>query len=411
MTAIASEQNARAVAEAAARVSYGRLVALLASHTRDIANAEDALSDAFAAALSTWPQRGVPTNPEAWLFTAARRNLSHGFRHQRVVSLAEEDLLRRVEERVNAAWSAGSDERLNLLFVCAHPAIDEQIRTPLMLQTVLGLDAQAIAAAFLVAPATMGQRLVRAKTKIRDAGVPFQVPEPAELPERLHDVLRAIYVAFGAGWDDLASGRGLAEEAIFLGRTMVALLPYEPEAKGLLALMLYCHARRDARRGPDGAFIPLAQQDPARWHRASIVEAEQLLTAAAAAQRFGRFQCEAAIQSVHAQRAITGVLQHHAVLALYDLLLAHAPSVGAAVARAAALLDAADPAAAARALDALPSSDVANYQPFWVTRARLAEHRGLNADAIQYTERALALSDEPQVRAFLLTRLSALRSL
>lgn len=270
---------------------------------------------------------------------------------------AVEALLLRADERAEAEGWSTRDERLALLFVCAHPAIDEGVRTPLMLQTVLGLDAQRIGSAFLVAPSTMGQRLVRAKAKIKEGGLRFEVPDASQLAERLDDVLRSVYVAYGAGWDDLSGGRGLSEEALFLGRTLLGLLPEEPEVKGLLALMLYCEARRGARLDDAGLFVPLAQQDPGRWSRPLIVEAEGLLSQAATAQRFGRFQCEAAIQSVHAQRAITGVTQHQALRVLYDLLLSRVPSMGVAVARAAALLEAGDLQGAAPALDSLDAED------------------------------------------------------
>ncbi|MBL8953087.1 MAG: hypothetical protein JNK82_20085 [Myxococcaceae bacterium] len=285
--------DAHESAAAAAGRSYGRLVALLASRTRDIAGAEDALAEAFAAALATWPTRGVPENPDAWLLTVARRTAAHGERHRRVRSGTVDELLRRADERRDLADGAPLDERLKLLFVCAHPAIDVGVRTPLMLQTVLGLSAERIASAFLVSPATMGQRLVRAKVKIKEAGLEFEVPEAAELPARLDDVLQAVYAAFGAGWDDLDAGRGLTDEALFLGRTLVELAPAEPEPKGLLALMLYCDSRRAARRDADGRFVPLPQQDPRRWNPALVVEAEGLLTEASRAARFGRFQCEA----------------------------------------------------------------------------------------------------------------------
>jgi RNA polymerase sigma-70 factor (ECF subfamily) len=348
----------------------------------------------------------VPVSPEAWLLTAARRNLMHRARHQSVQLGAVGELLMRIDEGAETPDWATVDERLKLLFVCAHPAIDETIRTPLMLQTVLGLDAQRIASAFLVAPATMGQRLVRAKAKIKHAALRFDVPDLKEAPTRLDDVLRAVYVAYGSGWDDLAGGRGLAEEAIFLGRTLVSLLPQEPEAQGLLAMMLYCESRRDARRDDAGRFVPLPEQDPRRWSTAMIIEAEALLTAASQAGRFGRFQCEAAIQSVHAQRAITGRTHHAALRVLYDLLLAHAPTVGVAVGRAAALIEADALDDGARALDALDPESVLAYQPYWVVRARLAERRGELDTMRSALERALGLTEDPAVRRFLSDRLA-----
>lgn len=397
--------EARRAAELAARTSYGRLIASLASRSRDIVVAEDALSDAFAAALATWPERGVPSSPEAWLLTAARRNLNHRARHQNVQLGAVAELLSRIDEGAEATDWAAVDERLKLLFVCAHPAIDENIRTPLMLQTVLGLDAQRIGSAFLVAPSTMGQRLVRAKTKIKQAALRFEVPDLREAPTRLDDVLRAVYVAYGSAWDDHAGGRGLAEEALYLGRTLVSLLPQEPEARGLLALMLYCESRREARRDASGRFVPLPEQDPRRWSTAMIIEAEALLTAASQAGRFGRFQCEAAIQSVHAQRGVTGHTEHAAICLLYELLLNHTPSVGVAVGRAAALIEAGALEDGARALDALDPESVLLYQPYWVVRARLAERRGDQELMRSTLERALGLTEDAAVRRYLSDRL------
>ena len=409
--------EARKAAEASARASYGRLVALLAARSGDIAGAEDALAEAFTAALQTWPERGVPDSPEAWLLTAARNALSKRVRHGKVVESAAPDVLLGEELRGEASraldleegWSK-LDDRLKLLFVCAHPAIDAAVRTPLMLQTVLGLDAERIGSAFLVAPTTMGQRLVRAKTKIKAAGVRFAVPDARELPDRLEEVLDAVYAAYGTGWDDLEGpgGRGLTEEALFLGRLLVSLLPGEPEALGLLALMLFCESRREARRDHDGSFVPLDRQDPARWSRVMIVEAENLLVAASEAKRFGRFQCEAAIQSVHAQRAVTGAVNRDALRLLYDMLWTLAPSVGVAVARAASRLDIGDLDVASAAIHGIAAADVASYQPYWVTRARVAEATGDLTDARVSLERGLGLTEDEAVRAFLFAQLKNL---
>src|ERR1700678_1182782 len=215
--------------ERVARESYGRLVAYLCSNTRDVGSAEDALSNALVAALETWPRDGLPQNPEAWLLTAARRSFIDLVRHRRVAEASEPTLQLLREEREVSLSKDFPDDRLKLLFVCAHPAIDPAIHTPLMLQTVLGLDAARIAGAFLVSPKTMGQRLVRAKTKIRDSGIQFEVPQDSELPQRLDAVLEAIYAAFGIGWDDMAGadqrGRDLAEEAIWLARVLLQLMP------------------------------------------------------------------------------------------------------------------------------------------------------------------------------------------
>ena len=395
-------------AELAARASYGRLLAYLAARWRDVARAEDALGDALLAALETWPRTGVPDKPEAWLLTAARRRLVDGARHAGVAAAAEADLKVMLDERADASPAALPDERLALLFVCAHPAIDEAARTPLMLQTVLGLDAARIASAFLVAPATMSQRLVRVKAKIREAGIRFEIPAPGELAARLDAVLEAIYVAYGSGWEDVAGSdprrRGLAEEAIWLGQLVARLLPDEPEAQGLLALMLYCEARRAARRDAAGAYVPLGFQDLRRWSRPMIEEAEEVLAGAARLKAAGRFQLEAAIQSVHAQRVRTGETDWEAVTLLYEGLLRHAPTMGARVAHAAALGEARDAEAGLAALDAIPPDEVATYQPYWALRGHVLKALGRAAEAGEAYDRAIGLSEDPAVRAFLLGR-------
>ena len=401
-------RDAGQAAELAARASYGRLLAYLAARWRDVARAEDALGDALLAALETWPRTGVPDNPVAWLLTAARRRLVDGARHAGVAAAAEADLKVMLDERADASPAAFPDERLALLFVCAHPAIDEAARTPLMLQTVLGLDAARIASAFLVAPATMSQRLVRVKAKIREAGIHFEIPAPGELAARLDAVLEAIYAAYGSGWEDVAGAdprrHGLAEEAIWLGRLVARLRPDEPEAQGLLALMLHCEARRAARRDAAGAYVPLGFQDLRRWSRPMIEEAEEVLAGAARLKAAGRFQLEAAIQSVHAQRVRTGETDWEAVTLLYEGLLRHAPTMGARVAHAAALGEARDAEAGLAALDAIPSDEVATYQPYWALRGHVLKALGRAAEAGEAYERAIGLSEDPAVRAFLLGR-------
>jgi RNA polymerase sigma-70 factor (ECF subfamily) len=253
--------DAAHLAEATLRRSYGKLVAILASRSRDLAGAEDALAEAFAAALVSWPRDGVPGSPEAWLVAIARRRAIDAARRRQTAA----DATTALQQLVDEAGDGGGDlpdHRLGLLFACAHPAIDRAIRAPLMLQAVLGLDAATIGSAFLVAPATMGQRLVRAKQKIRQAGVPFRVPERGELAERLDAVLDAIYAAFAEGWTATGAadtpGRDLADEALFLGHLVSELLPGEAEALGLLALMLHASARRAARRDDSGEYVPLA---------------------------------------------------------------------------------------------------------------------------------------------------------
>jgi RNA polymerase sigma-70 factor (ECF subfamily) len=387
------------IIEATARTAYGRLLAWLAARTRDVAAAEDALADAFAAALRSWPAQGVPDRPEAWLLTAARRRLADRARHARVRAAAATALIELAEQRAAPA-PAFPDERLALLFVCAHPAIDPAARTPLMLQCVLGLDAARIAAAFLETPAAMGQRLSRAKAKIRAAAIRFAVPEPADLPARLPAVLEAIYAAFTAGWNDGAGAdarrRDLAEEAIFLGRVLTQHLPAAPEARGLLALMLLAAARHPARRDAEGRFVPLAEQNPALWHAPLLAEGMAELARAATARTPGRFQLEAAIQALHCTRPT----DWHEVALLYEGLLAHAPTLGVRVGRAAAAAEAHGPANGLALLDAIEGAQ--DYQPFWAVRAHLLA--ALGQDPTEAASRAIALADDPAVRAWLAER-------
>ncbi len=274
-----------------------------------------------------------------------------------------------------------------------------------MLQTVLGLDAARIASAFVVAPATMGQRLVRVKAKIRDARIRFEIPEPHELPARVGAVLGAIYAAYGSGWENVAGAdprrSGLAEEAIWLGRLITRLLPEEPEGHGLLALMLHCEARRAARRDPAGGYVPLDRQDVALWSRSMIREAEQSLTQASRADDPGRFQLEAAIQSVHAERAVTGRTDWEAIALLYAGLLRSAPTIGARVGYAAALAEVNSTEAGLEALAAIPRDAVASYQPYWALSAYLLKRLGRAEQADQAYAKAIGLSENLAVREFL----------
>ncbi|WP_280152233.1 DUF6596 domain-containing protein [Piscinibacter sp. XHJ-5] len=404
--------GARKAAEAVARASYGKLVAFLAARSRDVVAAEDALSEAFAAALADWPVHGIPRTPEAWLLTVARRRLIDAARRRRSGEEAVPTLLLLADELEDGPGSetAIPDERLRLMFACAHPAIDAGVRAPLMLQTVLGFDAATIASAFLVAPSAMGQRLVRAKSRIRQAGIPFSVPDHEELPERLRAVLDAIYTIYTEGWSDPAGvqsrSRGLAEEAIWLGRLVASLLPQEPEALGLLALMLHAEARRDARRDAQGGFVPLDAQDPARWDAALIGEAEALLLAASRLDAPGRFQLEAAVQSAHAARRLTGATDWAAIVSLYDALLTLTGSTVVAINRAVALASclggAQGAATGVQALDALvPDAQLVAYQPYWAARAALLARAGDRAAAAEAYRRAIGLETDLAVRHFL----------
>lgn len=398
--------TARDTAERVARASYGRLIAILSARSRDIAAAEDALAEAFASALRSWVEHGVPTNPESWLLTAARNVMKNQHRHRGVVEAAIPELLAS-HEAMAVHEATFPDERLKLLFVCAHPAIDEGIRTPLMLQTILGLDAARIGSAFLVSPTTMGQRLTRAKAKIKDTRLRFELPSPDDMPQRLSEVLEAIYAAYGIGWDAAygfeSGSHGLTDEAIYLGRLVVSLIPDEPEAMGLLALMLYCDARRNARRDELGQFVPLDRQDARLWKRDLIIEAENLLTAASRHARFGRFQCEAAIQSVHIQRPIIGRTNHDALITLYRMLAHYRPSIGAKTGLAAVLVEAGKEGEALRLLDDLAAEETLTYQPYWVTRGKALHALGQIEPGDKAIETAIGLTEEEPVRVFLRT--------
>jgi len=408
----ATGDEAGRAAERVARESFGRLVALLAARSGDVAAAEDALSEAFAAALRQWPKSGVPDNPAAWLVTVARRRGGDAARRRAVEAGGVDRLALIAEELEDAALSPDAipDRRLALMFACAHPAIDRAMRAPLILQTVLGLTAEEIAAAFLVPPGTMGQRLVRAKARIRDTGISFAVPERGELPERLEAVLEAIYAAYARGWRELGDGAPrLAEEAIWLGQVVVGLLPDEPEAKGMLALMLYAEARRSARRTDDGAFVPLEAQDVARWDRAALARAELLLREASATGPSGRYQIEAAIQSAHVARRLSGAATWPAIVALYDHLLALTGSPVVALNRAVALAETDGPMSALDALDPLAADErLAGYQPYWAARGDLLARAGRMGEAREALTRALGLADDPAVRTYLRTRIERL---
>ena len=410
-------EQARNLAEAVARCSYGKLVAFLAARTHDVAAAEDALSEAFASALADWPRKGCPANPEAWLLTVARRKMIDAFRGQRREIAGEE--LQEIADGLGAAALAAEipnqipDQRLALMFVCSHPAIDAGIRAPLILQVILGLDAKAIASAFLLSPAAMGKRLGRAKEKIREAGIPFHVPEPEELPTRLDAVLDAVYAAFAEGWSDPGgtdvARRDLTEEAMFLARLVTELLPQEPEALGLHALMLHAEARRSARRREDGEYVPLAEQDPAVWNSRMIDEAEALLLRASTLGILGRYQLEAALQSAHVDRCRTGRANWVEVVRLYDALFALAGSPVVAINRALAI---AELKGASAGLDAMPEAAadprLAEYQPYWAARAELLAKAGTHDEARRAYEIAIGLERDPAVRRFLQMRQSAL---
>ncbi len=404
--------NTHRAAEHAAREHYSRLLASLAARFRDVSAAEDALADSLVAALAQWPVSGVPDEPAAWLLTVARRRHSDRLRRQTTAKAALDQM---AFDAHSGSGSPMNDRRLELLFACAHPAIEENVRAPLMLQVVFGLDAGAIAGLFLVSPAAMAQRLVRAKQKIRDAHIPFYVPGPDGYPERLDFVLQAIYALFtrdGVLWHAATGNRdSLGEEAIWLGDLVVGLSNRQPEALGLLALMLFVESRRGARRDREARYVPLSRQSAALWDSAMIGRAETLLREAADKKIMGKFQLEAAIQSVHCARAKTGATDWSAILALYDGMLALGSSLVAEINRALAVLQVNGAEAALSALDTMTSARVAAYQPYWAARAHILEECGRREEAIASYDRAIALEMDEATMDFLKDRLRALRGL
>lgn len=389
-----STPDPRSVVERVARESYGRLIAYLGGRFGDLAAAEDALAAALVAALETWPVSGVPDSPDAWLLTVARRRQLDDHR-KKIVRADGANHLHLITEEIIAVAELENDipdRRLALMFACAHPRIDLGAQTPLILQAVLGLTAADIAARFLVSPKAMGQRLVRAKARIKCEKIPFLVPEKEELQERLPSVLAAIYAAYTNGWMDIDAAETLAFEAIWLARVVVSLLPDEPEPKGLLALMLYSEARRPSRQTKDGAFVPLDNQNVELWDRAHLTAAEALLHEANASGPTGRYQIEAAIQSAHIARRLHGVPNWQAILSLYELLSRLAPSPVVTLNRAAALASSGDSCAALS--DILRLADdpkMADYLPYWAARAGICADLGRNSDAVEAFTVAIGL--------------------
>jgi RNA polymerase sigma-70 factor (ECF subfamily) len=406
------DAQARSTADAVARRSYGKLVAFLAARTRDVAAAEDALSEAFAAALADWPRNGCPSNPEAWLMTVARRKMIDVDRHRRrgeAVTVQLQHLAEGLDFK--AANVEIPDHRLALMFACAHPAIEEGVRAPLMLQVVLGLDAKMIASAFLMSPAAMSKRLVRAKNKIRQAGIPFSIPGREDLAVRLDTVLDAIYTAFAEGWTDPGgtdiARRDLTGEAIFLASLVTELQPEEPEALGLLALMLHAEARRRARRNANGEYVPLAEQEPALWDWQMIHEAEALLRRASALGSIGRYQLEGALQSAHVYRRRTGHANWAEVVQIYDALSALTGSPVVAINRALAIAELQGPSTALEAMPEIAAGvRLDEYQPYWAARAELLAKNRAYGEARRAYEIAIGLERDPAVRRFLQRRQS-----
>ena len=405
-------RDADSAATRAVREHYSRVLALLAAQFRDVTAAEDALSDSLLAALRQWPATGVPENPAAWLLAVARRRLIDTRRRQNLHTAA----LEQIACDAIADEPQMEDKRLQLLFACAHPAIEEKVRAPLMLQVVLGLEASEIAALFLMSPAAMAQRLVRAKQKIRDAAIPFRIPSPEDYPARLDFVLMAIYALFAAGYNATVTPDALREnrdtptyDALWLGQLVVALSDRHPEALGLLSLMLFVESRREARRDAKGRYVPLSEQMPSLWDFDAIVRANALLKEAAEKVAPGRFQIEAAIQAVHAARAQSGETDWASILTFYDALLELTPTPVILINRALAVSHVHGVVAALEDMRSLDDdARIVGYQPYWAARAHLLAKAGRNDEAEQAYARAIALESDPAVREFLQTERSRL---
>lgn len=399
--------------QAESRRIFATLVRLLG----DFDLAEDALQDAFRAAMEQWARDGVPANPRAWLISAGRfKGIDAIRRRARVSASLDEDSERFVSPQSEAAEQDKEDiedDRLRLIFTCCHPALAPEARVALTLREVCGLATEEIARAFLAGPSTLAQRIVRAKTKIREAHIPYQVPSRQELPERLETVLQVIYLVFNEGYS-ASSGQTLTRpdlsgEAIRLGRLVVELLP-EPEARGLLALMLLHESRRTARTSPEGDLVPLEEQDRSRWDRDLIAEGTALAQQALAAPGFGAYSLQAAIAAVHAAAPTVAATDWPQIVRLYDLLAQAAPSPVVEINRAVAVAMRDGPATGLALVDAiLGRGDLANYHLAHAARAELCRRLGRTAEARTAYRQALALAQQEPERRYLERRLESLK--
>lgn len=395
----------RELAAERARTGYGRLLALLSAMTNDIASAEDALGDAFERALRTWPDSGIPDNPDGWLLTVARNRLRDGWKS------AEATRTRALDEQTLALQTsldeidpdAIPDRRLELMLACAHPAIAAPDRTPLMLNTVLGFTAAEIARVFAVPAPTMSTRLTRAKARIKAARIPFRIPDRHALPARLNGLLDAVYAAYTIEWSTGPSPRDLPSEGWQLAEILAEILPTEPEVRGLAALVSFSLARVPARTDAEGRFVPLAHQDPGRWDRKLIDRGNAHLAATQRHRQLGRFQLEAAIQALHCTRIDGAAPDPRLLLELHRCLAAIAPTLGAVTALAAVTGEVHGAVAGLTVLDAGGDAAV-RYQPAWVTRAHLLHTLHRHDEALAALDKGISLTHDPAARQHLLSQ-------
>ncbi|WP_406304014.1 RNA polymerase sigma factor [Streptomyces sp. NBC_00885] len=383
------------------REESGRSVAALIRVFGDIDVAEDAVQEAFAVALRTWPGSGLPPNPGGWITTTARRRAIDRLRHESRERelLGEAAVLSPGNDDYGTLEEAGpvQDDRLRLIFTCCHPALSTEAQVALTLRLLGGLSTAEVARSFLLAEPTMAQRLVRAKHKIKAARIPYRVPEDHELPDRLPQVLAVVYLVYNAGLTGAAE-QGLCPEAIRLARILTTLMPDEPEVAGLLALLLLTESRRSSRMRPDGSLVLLGEQDRGRWDRGLIEEGQAIVRRCLRRDHPGAYQLQAAINAVHADAATFEQTDWWQILALYDQLLAIAPTPVVALNRAIAVGEVQGPAAALALVEEL---DLDNYHPFHATRADLLRRLGRNSEAAVAYERAASMAPTDAEREFL----------
>ncbi len=416
-------EQIRELLDALYRVESGRILATLVRLLGDLDLAEEAMHEAFAAALSVWPQSGVPANPRPWLISTARFKAIDNLRRRARFDASQDELARYLEEQLSSAERSNEDasleddqledDRLRLIFICCHPALPPEGQVALTLREVCGLTTEEIARAFLVTPATLAQRIVRAKAKIREASIPYEVPSAEELPERLDAVLQVIYLVFNEGYSAAAGTEvtraELTGEAIRLGRLLTELQP-EPEVIGLLALMLLQESRRAARTSPTGDLILLEHQDRALWNREQIAEGLALVEKALSSRRFGAYTLQAAIAAVHAEAESSAATDWRQIVALYDQLARIQPSPVVHLNRAVAIAMRDGPEAGLRHIDALlEQGELANYYLAHSARADLYRRLGQNAEARSSYEKALALTQQEPERQFLQERIRQLK--